>query len=181
MKTHTTQLRPQTDATRAAADALPPHPEPPVSGPGRGVQEAAAWAAARLRRSPWWIIAAGVLMAYELLRAKTRPVESGPTPSPRAAATPPRERPPARVSPTAYEAPQPPPGHAAAPPTPGEATRATPPGSRSPAWALGGLGVTELARRVIAEIREDDCLGRAAQLAYYFLFALFPFFLLAHV
>jgi membrane protein len=42
---------------------------------------------------------------------------------------------------------------------------------------LGGLGVTELARRVIAEIREDDCLGRAAQLAYYFLFALFPFFL----
>ena len=42
---------------------------------------------------------------------------------------------------------------------------------------LGGLGVTELARRVIAEIQEDDCLGRAAQLAYYFLFALFPFFL----
>jgi membrane protein len=37
--------------------------------------------------------------------------------------------------------------------------------------------VTELARRVIAEIRDDDCLGRAAQLAYYFLFALFPFFL----
>jgi membrane protein len=27
------------------------------------------------------------------------------------------------------------------------------------------------------EIQEDDCLGRAAQLAYYFLFALFPFFL----
>jgi membrane protein len=45
------------------------------------------------------------------------------------------------------------------------------------AWKLGGLGVTELGRRVIAEIREDDCLGRAAQLAYYFLFALFPFFL----
>ena len=37
--------------------------------------------------------------------------------------------------------------------------------------------MTELARRVIAEIQEDDCLGRAAQLAYYFLFALFPFFL----
>ena len=30
---------------------------------------------------------------------------------------------------------------------------------------------------MIAEIRDDDCLGRAAQLAYYFLFALFPFFL----
>jgi len=45
------------------------------------------------------------------------------------------------------------------------------------AWKLGGLGITELARRVIHEIQDDDCLGRAAQLAYYFLFALFPFFL----
>ena len=44
-------------------------------------------------------------------------------------------------------------------------------------WKLGGLGVKELGRRVIHEIQEDDCLGRAAQLAYYFLFALFPFFL----
>jgi membrane protein len=42
---------------------------------------------------------------------------------------------------------------------------------------LGGLGVTELARRVGREIQQDECLGRAAQLAYYFLFALFPFFL----
>jgi membrane protein len=44
-------------------------------------------------------------------------------------------------------------------------------------WALGGLSAKELARRVIHELRDDDCLGRAAQLAYYFLFALFPFFL----
>jgi membrane protein len=44
-------------------------------------------------------------------------------------------------------------------------------------WGLGGLSMIELARRVIQEIREDDCFGRAAQLAYYFLFALFPFFL----
>jgi membrane protein len=44
-------------------------------------------------------------------------------------------------------------------------------------WKLGGLSVTELARRVYHEIMEDDCFGRAAQLAYYFLFALFPFFL----
>lgn len=36
---------------------------------------------------------------------------------------------------------------------------------------------TELVRRVIAEVQRDDCLGRAAQLAYYFLFALSPFFL----
>jgi membrane protein len=34
-----------------------------------------------------------------------------------------------------------------------------------------------LARRVFAELQDDDCLGRAAQLAYYFLFAVFPFFL----
>jgi membrane protein len=44
-------------------------------------------------------------------------------------------------------------------------------------WKLGGLRVKELGRRVVHEIQEDDCLGRAAQLAYYFLFALFPFFL----
>jgi membrane protein len=44
-------------------------------------------------------------------------------------------------------------------------------------WSLGGLSVKELGRRVIHETQEDDCFGRAAQLAYYFLFALFPFFL----
>jgi membrane protein len=44
-------------------------------------------------------------------------------------------------------------------------------------WALGGLSAKELARRVIREIQHHDCVGRAAELAYYFLFALFPFFL----
>ena len=42
---------------------------------------------------------------------------------------------------------------------------------------LGGLSVKELATRVIKEVREDDALGWAAQLAYYLLFAVFPFFL----
>jgi membrane protein len=42
---------------------------------------------------------------------------------------------------------------------------------------LRQIGTKALARRVIHEIQEDDCFGRAAQLAYYFLFALFPFFL----
>ena len=42
---------------------------------------------------------------------------------------------------------------------------------------LGGLTCKELARRVIHEIQENNHLGQAAQLAYYFLFALFPFFL----
>ncbi|HSF33771.1 MAG TPA: YihY/virulence factor BrkB family protein [Candidatus Tectomicrobia bacterium] len=44
-------------------------------------------------------------------------------------------------------------------------------------WKFGGLSVKELGRRVIHEVQDDDCFGRAAQLAYYFLFALFPFFL----
>jgi membrane protein len=149
--------------TRAAMDA----PSAPP-GPVRAVQATAARVAARLRRPPWWIIAAGVLVGYERLRAKTRPAGSVPTPSLRAAVTPPRERPAARARPTVDEAVQPPPG---------ESTRAAPPASRPSAWALGGLGVTELGRRVMAEIQDDDCLGRAAQLAYYFLFALFPFFL----
>ena len=43
---------------------------------------------------------------------------------------------------------------------------------------LGGLSVKELATRVMKEVREDDCLGWAAQLAYYLLFAVFPFFAL---
>src|SRR4029450_7613621 len=36
---------------------------------------------------------------------------------------------------------------------------------------LGGLGITELVTRVVKEVQEDDCLGGAAQLAYYLLFA----------
>ncbi len=41
-------------------------------------------------------------------------------------------------------------------------------------WKLGGLGVVELAKRVLAEFSEDEVSDRAAALAYYFLFALFP-------
>src|SRR5262245_22090518 len=40
---------------------------------------------------------------------------------------------------------------------------------------LGGLGIKDLATRVVKEVREGDCLGWAAQLAYYLLFAVFPF------
>ncbi|HEX6648669.1 MAG TPA: YihY/virulence factor BrkB family protein [Pyrinomonadaceae bacterium] len=42
-------------------------------------------------------------------------------------------------------------------------------------WSLGKLGWRELAKRVWHEIQEDDVFGRAAQLSYYFLLALFPF------
>lgn len=41
-------------------------------------------------------------------------------------------------------------------------------------WKLGGLSYFDLAKRVYNEIWTDDVLGSAAQLAYYFLFALFP-------
>jgi hypothetical protein len=44
-------------------------------------------------------------------------------------------------------------------------------------WKLRELSLTELAHRVRHEIQKDDCLGQAAQLAYYFLFARFPSFL----
>ena len=41
-------------------------------------------------------------------------------------------------------------------------------------WNLGGLSVRELARRVWREIWADEILDRAAALAYYLVFALFP-------
>jgi membrane protein len=41
-------------------------------------------------------------------------------------------------------------------------------------WKLGGLTVGALARRVWAEFSADEVSDRAAALAYYFLFALFP-------
>src|SRR4029453_16881461 len=44
-------------------------------------------------------------------------------------------------------------------------------------WRLGGLKWKELVKRVISEIQSDDVFGRAAQLAYYFLLALFPLLL----
>ena len=42
-------------------------------------------------------------------------------------------------------------------------------------WALGGLTWRELAKRVWNEIQEVNVFGRAAELSYYFLLALFPF------
>jgi membrane protein len=61
------------------------------------------------------------------------------------------------------------------PPAPRRAAQ-SPPQSTSSAL-FGGLGFMEIVRRIYNEVLADDCLGRAAQLAYYFLFALFPFLL----
>lgn len=41
-------------------------------------------------------------------------------------------------------------------------------------WHLGGLSARELAVKVWGEIERDEVLGRAAQLSFYFLLALFP-------
>lgn len=41
-------------------------------------------------------------------------------------------------------------------------------------WKLGGLGWKAFGQRLWEESQKDDILGRAAQLAYYFLLALFP-------
>jgi membrane protein len=56
-------------------------------------------------------------------------------------------------------------------------TTPTPAAPPTQSGFLGGLRVKELATRVMKEVREDDCLGWAAQLAYYLLFAVFPFLL----
>jgi len=44
-------------------------------------------------------------------------------------------------------------------------------------WKFGGLTWKDLAKRVINEVQNDDVFGRAAQLSYYFLLALFPMLL----
>jgi len=42
-------------------------------------------------------------------------------------------------------------------------------------WKFGGLSLRELGKRVWAEVQNDKVFGRAAELSYYFLLALFPF------
>ena len=44
-------------------------------------------------------------------------------------------------------------------------------------WKLGGLSPGQLFRNVLEEISANNLFGRAAELAYYFLFALFPLIL----
>lgn len=44
-------------------------------------------------------------------------------------------------------------------------------------WKFGGLTWKKLGKRVWSEIEEDEVFGRSAQLAYYFLLALFPLLL----
>jgi len=52
----------------------------------------------------------------------------------------------------------------------------TPPERPSP-WNLGGLSLKQLSLRVWHGINDDDVFGRAGQIAYGFLFAVFPLFM----
>jgi membrane protein len=44
-------------------------------------------------------------------------------------------------------------------------------------WKLGGLSLWQLTKKVVHRIREDDLIGRASELAFNFLLALFPLLL----
>ncbi len=44
-------------------------------------------------------------------------------------------------------------------------------------WSFGGLTLREFGKRLWSEVQEDDVFGRSAELAYYFLLALFPLLL----
>src|SRR6476660_1635821 len=44
-------------------------------------------------------------------------------------------------------------------------------------WTRGGLPMKDLVRRIFYQIYEDQVLGHCAELAYYFLFSLFPLLL----
>jgi len=44
-------------------------------------------------------------------------------------------------------------------------------------FKLGSVGYLELGKRVYQKVNEADCSAHAAAMAYYFLFAVFPFFL----
>jgi membrane protein len=186
MDAQTTQLRQQITQTRAAMAAtldllerrvsqkVAATVEQAVIGPVRSVQAMMARDTIALQQAPWLIMAVGGLLGYASAR-KARLLQR---PSARAIATPPFAfQSAAHAMATVYDAPRQPPAQAAALSTPGEPTKAAAPDPRPSPWTLGGLGAKELARRVIHEIQKDECLGRASQLAYYFLFALFPFFL----
>jgi membrane protein len=185
MEAQTAQLREEIEQTRTAMaarlDLVKQHISHRVAAtldqtliaPVRGVQATITRSTTVLHQAPWLIIVMGGLLGY----ASARPAKLLQHPSAPAVATPPFAFPSAHAMAAIYDAPRQPPAHAAAQPTLGEPTRAAPPDPHPSPWKFGGLGAKELARRVIAEIKRDDCLSRAAQLAYYFLFALFPFFL----
>jgi membrane protein len=190
MDAQVAQFRQQIEKSRAAMmaklDLLERHVsqrvaatlEQTVVAPVQAVQETVTRGATLLHRRPWLILAGGGLLGYQLGHGSARPTGSVQRLPIQGAVAPSSMSPSAQpATPAVYDSLQGPHARVVAPPMPEEPTRAAAHHSRRSPWQLGGLRVTELARRVVAEIPDDDCLGRAAQLAYYFIFALFPFFL----
>jgi membrane protein len=189
MNPHALQLRQQIEQTRASIDAkliqLQQHLAQQVAAlidqtvlsPVRGVQETVTAGTKVLQEARWLMTGLGASLGDQAGRGGPRsPVAMPPAPAPTAATPPGTPTPTMGASVAVYEPVEPRTPRQANPPVavePGGTTRQR----RSSPWKFGGLGVKELGRQVMHEIQDDDCLGRAAQLAYYFLFALFPFFL----
>jgi membrane protein len=191
MDSKATQHRQQIEQTRAVmtakldlleqrvAETVAMTVEQTVVAPVRGLLRTTTEGTALLQRYPWLIIVGGALLGSKLRDTNDTPQRPVQSPPQRAVKASPTVKPAvARATPRVYESPRQPAIPVVAPEATGESIGATTlPESRPSPWKLGGLGVKELARRVVHEIQGDECFGRAAQLAYYFLFALFPFFL----
>jgi membrane protein len=189
MDTQALQLRQQIERTRAGIDTkltqLQQHLAQQVAAlldltvlsPVRAVQETVITSTKVLQEARYLMTGPREMPASQIGPGSAPLAMTIPRPSEWTASTPSQEPPPVpSASVAVYERSQPTTAREANPSASAEPAGTTSERRPSP-WKFGGLSVKELGRRVIHEIQNDDCLGRAAQLAYYFLFALFPFFL----
>ena len=174
------QLRQQIEHTRAGMDAkltqLQQRLDRTVLSPLRSVQAVVITGTTILQQVRWLMTELQGVPAYQSSPDGAHLAKAIPQPPESTAATPSREPLPSGGRVAVYESLQPPTSREANPSASIGSGAETHSGRPSP-WKFGGVGVKELGRRVFHEIQGDDCFGRAAQLAYYFLFALFPFFL----
>jgi membrane protein len=188
MDTHTLQLRQQIEHTRAGLDAkltqLQHHLaaqaaasiDQIVLSPVRSVQETIITSTTILQQARWLLTGLEGLPNSQPTPRSSRSAMAIERPSESTAAMPNQELISGGGRVAVYEPLQPPISGEANPP-PADQPRDNKGDRRPSPWKFGGVGAKELGRRVIHEIQDDDCFGRAAQLAYYLLFALFPFFL----
>jgi membrane protein len=189
MDTHALQLRQQIERTRAGIDTkliqlqqqlvqnVAALIDQTMLSPMRGVQETVMTSTKVIEQARWLMTGLREVPDYQTDPGRAHLTMAIPRPSESNAATPSPEPPPATgVTVAVYEPVHPPIPREANLPETAESAGTTGEPRPSP-WKFGGVGVKELGRRVYHEIQGDDCFGRAAQLAYYFLFALFPFFL----
>jgi membrane protein len=189
MDTHALQLRQQIERTRAGIDTKLTHIQhhltqqvaalidQTVLSSVWGAQETVMTSTKVLQQARWFMTELSEVPGCQTGSSRAHLTMAIPRPSGSNAATTSPEPPPAMGEMVAvYDPVHPPTPREAAPPQAAESVGTTGEPPPSP-WKFGGLSVKELGRRVFHEIQGDDCFGRAAQLAYYFLFALFPFFL----